>query len=134
MTQFRTLYHGAPSKSFFGGKFGLFLIRRSGVWANRWRELHEGSRPGPPPPPLIDLARETVIVLAVGTRPVLGYDVTVEEVTVRDRVLAVTGTERRNVGGGFDEICSPVHIVAAPIGPRSFDEMALNLRIRLSDT
>jgi len=78
----------------------------------------------------VDLAHETVIVLAVGTRPVLGYDVTIEDVTVRDSTLVVTGVERRPVGGvTLDATCSPVHIVAARFGPEAFDDMLLNLRI-----
>jgi hypothetical protein len=78
---FRTLYHESPSKSSFGGQYGLFLIRQSGLWAERWRDLHSGQQPIPPPPP-VDLVRETVIVLALGTRPVLGFEVTVEAAQV----------------------------------------------------
>ena len=126
---FRTLYHESPSSSSFGGQYGLFLIRQSGLWAERWRDLHSGQRPIPPPPP-VDLVRETVIVLAVGTRPVLGFEVTVEDVTVRDETLVVTTTETRIVGGGYDAICSPVHVVAAQVDPQSFDKMLLNLLIK----
>jgi hypothetical protein len=69
-------------------------------------------------------------VLTVGTRPVLGFEVTVEDVTVRDETLVVTATETRIVGGGYDAICSPVHVVAAQVDPQSFDKMLLNLLIK----
>lgn len=129
MTKLRTLFHGSATDSYIGSIYGLFLIRRSGLWATRWRALHPGYNTVPPPPP-VDLARETVIMLAVGQRPVLGYEVTIESVTVRDETLVVTATESRNINGCLDAISSPVHIVAAPINPQSFDKMLLNLLIK----
>ncbi|MET7470693.1 protease complex subunit PrcB family protein [Micromonospora sp. NPDC005211] len=125
---FRTLYHGQARAGTSSG-YGLFLIRRSGSWAQHWASINAGRQPAPPPPP-VDLARETVIMLSVGERPVLGYDVTIEDVTVRETTLVVTGVERRPVGGvTLDMVCSPVHIVAARFGPQTFDDMLLNLRI-----
>ncbi|WP_349877519.1 hypothetical protein ABIH81_26135 [Micromonospora sp. HUAS YX12] len=60
----------------------------------------------------------------------LGYDVTIEDVTVRETTLVVTGVERRPVGGvTLDMTCSPVHIVAARFGPQAFEDMLLNPRI-----
>jgi len=127
---FRSLYHGSASGGGFDDEYGLFLIRRSGLWAEHWRRMHRGHRPMPPPPP-VDLVRETVIVLAVGTRPVLGFDVAIEDVTVREETLVVTATETRPVGDvTFDMSCSPVHVVAARVDPRSFDKMLLNLLIK----
>ncbi|WLS44619.1 hypothetical protein Q3V37_25025 [Micromonospora profundi] len=132
IANFRTLYHGqatvgAPTR------FGLFLIRRSGSWANEWAAINAERRPAPPPP-LVDLAHETVVVLAVGTRAHLGYDVTIEDVTVQGSTLVVTGVERRPVDGVMlDTACSPVHIVAARFGPEAFEDMLLNLRIKPAD-
>ncbi|MEU2663972.1 hypothetical protein [Micromonospora sp. NPDC007220] len=125
---FRTLYHGQASGA--GSSYGLFLIRRSGSWAQHRASVNRGVQPVPPPP-LVDLARETVIMLSVGTRPVLGYDVTIEDVTVRGTTLVVTGVERRPVGvATLDMICSPVHMVAARFGPEAFEDMLLNLHIK----
>ncbi|MGC4893750.1 hypothetical protein [Micromonospora sp. DT31] len=128
---FRTLYHGSAADG--GGGYGLFLIRRSGGWARHWASINTGMHPVPPPP-LIDLAHETVVTLAVGRRPTLGYDVTIEDVTVRDATLVVTGVERRPVGGAtLDMVCSPIHVVAARIGPDAFEDMVLNLHIKAQD-
>ncbi|MGC5331537.1 hypothetical protein [Micromonospora sp. DT62] len=125
---FRTLHHGQASGA--GSSYGLFLIRRSGSWAQHWASVNRGVQPVPPPP-LVDLARETVIMLSVGTRPVLGYDVTIEDVTVRGTTLVVTGVESRPVGvATLDMVCSPVHIVAARFGPEAFEDMLLNLHIK----
>ena len=125
---FRTLYHGQAKADTSRG-YGLFLIRRSGSWAQHWASINAGRQPVPPPPP-VDLAKETVVVLSVGDRPVLGYDVTIEDVTVRETTLVVTGVERRPVGDvTLDMACSPVHIVAARFGPEAFEDMLLNLRI-----
>ncbi|MEV4662650.1 hypothetical protein AB0J85_11925 [Micromonospora echinofusca] len=125
---FRTLYHGQASGA--SSSYGLFLIRRSGSWAQHWASVNRGVQPVPPPP-LVDLARETVIMLSVGTRPVLGYDVTIEDVAVRETTLVVTGVERRPVGvATLDMVCSPVHIVAARFGPEAFEDMLLNLLIK----
>ncbi|MBQ1074461.1 protease complex subunit PrcB family protein [Micromonospora sp. C31] len=130
---FRTLYHGQATVGAVTG-YGLFLIRRSGSWARHWSSINAGRRPVPPPP-LVDLAHETVIMLSVGTRPVLGYDVTIEDVTVRETTLVVTGVERRPVGGvALDTACSPVHVVAARFGPQTFADMLLNLRIKPAET
>ncbi|MFG1740831.1 hypothetical protein ACGFLT_22635 [Micromonospora chalcea] len=125
---FRTLYHGQAAVD-TSSRYGLFLIRRSGLWAQQWASINAGRQPVPPPPP-VDLAHETVVILSVGTRPALGYDVTIEDVTVRETTLVVTGVERRPVGGvTLDMACSPVHIVAARFGPETFEDMLLNLRI-----
>ncbi|OKJ43328.1 hypothetical protein AMK25_20065 [Micromonospora sp. TSRI0369] len=60
----------------------------------------------------------------------LGYDVTIEDVTVRETTLVVTGVERRPMGDvTLDMACSPVHVVAARFGPEAFEDMLLNLRI-----
>ncbi|MCM0674771.1 hypothetical protein NCC78_08720 [Micromonospora phytophila] len=126
---FRTLYHGQATAG-AASSYGLFLIRRSGSWAQHWASINAGRRPVPPPP-LVDLAHETVIMLSVGTRAVLGYDVTIEDVTVQEMTLLVTGVERRPVSGvTLDMACSPVHIVAARFGPQTFEDMLLNLRIK----
>jgi hypothetical protein len=126
--EFRTLFHGSASWRYVGNERGLFLIRQSGAWAECWRGLHSRRQPVPLPPP-VDLDRETVIVLAVGTRPVQGFHVTVEDVAVRDETLVVTATETRHVGPGLEAICSPVHVVAALVGTRPFEKMLLNLLI-----
>ncbi|MER7996190.1 MULTISPECIES: hypothetical protein [Micromonospora] len=60
----------------------------------------------------------------------LGYDVTIEDVTMRDTTLVVTGTEKRPLGSvTLDMACSPVHIVAAGFGPEACEDVLLNLRI-----
>ncbi|MEH1098355.1 hypothetical protein [Micromonospora sp. CPCC 205561] len=126
---FRTLYHGQATVG-AASSYGLFLIRRSGSWAQHWSSINAGRQPVPPPP-LVDLTHETVIMLSIGTRAVLGYDVTIEDVTVRETTLVVTGVERRPIGDvTLDMACSPVHIVAARFGPQAFEDMLLNLHIK----
>ena len=67
----------------------LLTIRSAEEWQNLWRR-HSPHFPTPPPLPVIDFARETVIAIFVGTKPTGGYGVEILRVKMsEDKLLAL---------------------------------------------
>ncbi|WP_350935113.1 protease complex subunit PrcB family protein [Micromonospora mangrovi] len=104
---FRTLLH---SQMAFAVEAGLFVIRGEDEWLSTW----EGWRGSRQSAPAVDWAGELVVALALGSRPASGYQVTIEQLAVRDRRLYVNAWEEENGGTGLDIITHPVHAVAVP--------------------
>ncbi len=54
------------------------VVADSPTWAARWAQI---TRDGPQPPPVVDFARERVLLAAFGLHGSGGYDVTIDSVT-----------------------------------------------------
>ncbi|MFG1869220.1 hypothetical protein [Micromonospora arborensis] len=124
---FRTLFHGVTASS---ATAGLFLVRTEDEWVSHWTAWMRAERPGPAVP-AVDWEAELAVVLAVGTRPASGYQVTIEHLAVRDRHLHVSAWEDRNGGAALDVITFPVHAVAMPLRDLG-DDLYLVQRITTS--
>ncbi|MCO1597156.1 hypothetical protein M8C17_18535 [Micromonospora sp. RHAY321] len=94
-----------------------------------WDGLTRFHQPAPAVP-TVDWEAELVVVLAVGTRPASGYQVTIERLTVTDRQLHVSAWEERNGGAALDIVTNPVHAVAMPLHDLG-DDLHLVQRITL---
>ncbi|WP_123809711.1 protease complex subunit PrcB family protein [Micromonospora globispora] len=124
---FRTLFHGDTASSTTAG---LFLIRTEDEWVREWEAWMRARRPTPAVP-AVDWEAELVVVLTVGTRPASGYQVTIEQLAVRDHQLHVSAWEDRNGGAALDVITHPVHAVAMPLHDLG-DDLHLVQRITTS--
>lgn len=72
---------------------GLYLPRRqvirdSVTWEATWRDIKRGSIP-PRPAPVVDFARDMVVLVAMGNRPTYGYLISITGVFVRRDTLRI---------------------------------------------
>jgi len=92
------------------------VIRDQESWQAAWTTLYIGMTPAPPAPPAVDFSRSTVILVALGTRPTGGFDITVSRVARDAGVLyvEVTSTSPGDRCGTTQALTRPVDIVVVP--------------------
>jgi hypothetical protein len=90
------------------------VARTADEWRTLWRQ-HAEDRPAP----AVDLAREMVVGVFLGTRPTAGYGVEVVGVEVRDGAVVVRYRESRPAPGSLTAqvLTAPFHVVALPQRP-----------------
>lgn len=104
---------------------GLREARRSVItdepgWTSLWATIYADVTPAPPRP-AVDLARQVVIVVALGQRPTGGYAIHIDSVRsgAGGREVFVTTTAPAPTCMTTQEFTQPVHVVAAPLAAGS---------------
>jgi hypothetical protein len=87
------------------------VARTTGEWSALWK-AHNPGRPAP----AVDLSREMVIGLFMGSRPTAGYSVRITGIERRDDALVIKYDESAPPRGALTAqvLTSPYHIVAIP--------------------
>ncbi|MFI7540058.1 protease complex subunit PrcB family protein [Actinoplanes sp. NPDC049599] len=122
---FRTLFRGSAVRQTLNG---LFVADEAGLVEGFWLAA-TGVFPVLPGQPEMDLTVETMVVLTLGRRPVLGYSVSIDRLQLRGDTLIVEATERRPGRSGLDQIESPAHLVA--VRKRGLRNQDMDLRLRI---
>ena len=91
------------------------MIRDQASWQVAWANLYIGMSPIVAPPP-IDFSRSTVILVALGTQPSGGYDITVSRLARDAGVLyvQVTSTSPGDKCFVTAVLTQPVDVVVVP--------------------
>jgi hypothetical protein len=105
---FRTIDKGDQSL-FDDGR--QMVVRTTAEWSALWRE-HAGERPQPP----IDLSKEMIVGVFLGSRPTAGFTIEIVGIEDVDGGLRVRYREARPPAGGLTAqvLTSPYHLVAIP--------------------
>lgn len=68
----------------------------------------------PPPSPEVDWSAGMVVLVALGFRPTMGYDLEIDRIGVRGSVLMVHAVETEPGDLTFEMVSHPVHAVTTP--------------------
>jgi hypothetical protein len=110
------LFQGSPTlRTIEQGDHSLFdagrqlVARTPAEWNALWRE-HAGERPQPP----VDLSKEMVVGVFLGSRPTAGFTIRIAGVDEKDGAVVVRYRETRPPQGGLTAqvLTSPYHLAA----------------------
>jgi hypothetical protein len=98
------------------------VVRTDAEWTALWRR-HNPNRARP----RVDFAKDMVLAVFLGSRPVAGFSTEIANVAISGDVLVVQYREKRPVGGGVaaQVLTFPFDIVAVPAraGPVRFERI-----------
>jgi hypothetical protein len=110
----------SPLRTIDKGDHSLFaagrqaIVRTPAEWSALWRE-HAGERPQP----AVDLSREMIVAVFLGSRPTAGFRIEIVGVDEKGGDVVVRYRETRPSPGGLTAqvLTSPYHLVAVARRP-----------------
>ena len=92
------------------------VIRAQAEWKDLWQR-HASTKATPPPPPVIDFNKETVVGVFLGEKPTGGYDIEIVSAERIDGTLLISFAEKSPQSGAIltQALTQPFHIVRVAI-------------------
>ena len=99
-----------------GAASARYVVRDAAAWANVWSQMICGHGGEPPSASVIDFSKETLIVVAMGSRPTTGYRIDVDDAQLEDGTVRISVTEHAPGDGCAvgAALTSPETVVAVP--------------------